>query len=81
MKVGIIVYSQTGNTYGVAQKLKDKFAEAGHEAEVERITITGQATPGSKDFKLEARPDTELYDVLIFAAPVQAFSLNPAMAA
>lgn len=81
MKVGIIVYSHTGNTYSVAQKLKDKLAEAGHEAEVERITITGEATPGSKDFTLETRPDTEPYDALIFAAPVQAFSLNPAMTA
>lgn len=78
--MGIIVYSHTGNTYTVAQKLKDKLAEAGHEAEVERITITGEATPGSKEFQLETRPDTKPYNALIFAAPVQAFSLNPAMA-
>jgi flavodoxin len=80
MKVGIVVYSQTGNTFSVAQKLKDKFMEAGHAAEIERVTITGEAAPGSKNFQLETRPHTDPYDVLIFAAPVQAFSLNPAMA-
>jgi flavodoxin len=80
MKVGIIVYSQTGNTQTAALKLKEKFEEAGHEAEIQRITITGEATPGSKKFKLDNRPDPGPYDAIIFAAPVQAFSLNPAMA-
>lgn len=81
MKVGIIVYSQTGNTYLAAQKVKDKLTEAGHEAEIERITITGRITPGSKDFQFDTLPDAALYEALIFAAPVQAFSLSPAMTA
>jgi NAD(P)H dehydrogenase (quinone) len=81
MKVGIIVYSQTGNTHSVAKKLKDKFAEAGNVAEIEQITITGEAGPGSKNFQLETIPEVGPYDAIVVAAPVQAFSLHPAMAA
>lgn len=81
MKVGIVVYSQTGNTHTVAQKLKEKFIAAGHSAEVEQVTVTGNTSPGSKDFQLVTIPNTSSYDALVFAAPVQAFSLSPVMAA
>lgn len=81
MKVGIVVFSQTGNTFSVAGKLKEKLTEAGHDAEIQRVTITGEATPGSKNFQLNDRPDLQPYDAVVFAAPVQAFSLCSAMAA
>lgn len=81
MNIGVIVYSQTGNTLGVAEKIRDKLVEGGHPVALEEIKITGKtpARPGS--FELSRIPSTDGYDALILGAPVQAFSLNPAMKA
>lgn len=80
MKIGIIVYSQTGNTYSVAEKLKAKLASAGHSVNLERITPVSGAKDG-KNIQFGKLPDLTPYDGLVFAAPVQAFSLAPVMAA
>ena len=80
MKIGIIVYSQTGNTFAVAQKLQAKLQAAGHSANVERLTtLGGEAVP--KKAKIEKLPDLSGYDALAFAGPVKAFSLSQVMAA
>ena len=79
MNIGIIVYSQTGNTHGVAQKLQEKLAAAGHNVNLERITVSGEVSPGSKDFQITNVPQVDQYDAIIFGAPVQAFSLTPVM--
>ena len=79
MKIGIIVYSQTNNTYSVAQKLQEKFMAAGNEVNIEKLVPVGDVHPGSKDIHFETRPDISTYDALIFGSPVHAFSLAPAM--
>jgi NAD(P)H dehydrogenase (quinone) len=79
MKIGIIVYSQTGNTFAVAEKLKEKLAAAGNAVNIERLTTMGGETDPSKA-KLAKLPDLTSYDALVFAAPVQAFSLSRVMA-
>ncbi len=81
MKIGIIVYSQTGNTDAAAQKLKEKLEVAGHSAHIEKVTTVGEVKPGAKDIQLDSIPEVESYDGLVFAAPVHAFSLPPAMTA
>jgi NAD(P)H dehydrogenase (quinone) len=81
MKIGIIVYSQTNNTYSVAQKLQEKLLATGHEVEIERVVPAGDVHPGSKDVTFETRPEVDAYDALIFGSPVHAFSLAPAMKA
>ena len=80
MKIGIIVYSQTGNTFSVAEKLKAKLTAAGHNVNIERLTTVGGETDPSKA-KIEKLPDLSGYDALAFAGPVQAFSLSRVMAA
>jgi flavodoxin len=80
MHIGIIVYSQTGNTYSVAQKLEESLAAAGHTVTLERLQPVGESKPGDKDVQFEALPDTEPYDALAFGAWVEAFSLTSAMA-
>jgi len=80
MKIGIILYSQTGNTYSVSLKLKDKLITAGHSVNIERLKVVGEVRSGTKDVKFEMLPDTEPYDVLVFGSPVQAFSLSSVMA-
>lgn len=74
MNIGIIVYSQTGNTYSVALRLKEQLAAAGHTVTLERIEVIGEVTPG-KPVQFKTLPDVGPYDALIFGAPVHAFSL------
>ena len=80
MNIGIILYSQTGNTYSVSLKLKEKLITAGHSVDIERLKVVGEVRSGTKDINFETLPDTELYDVLVFGSPVQAFSLSSVMA-
>jgi flavodoxin len=79
MKIGIVVYSQTGNTFSVAEKLKEKLTAAGHNVNIERLTTVGGETDPGKA-KIEKLPDLSGYDALAFAGPVQAFSLSRVMA-
>jgi flavodoxin len=80
MNIGIIVLSQTGHTLQVAEKLKEALKGKGHSAVVEQITITGEIAP-DKPAMITSAPDAAKYDAVVFAAPVMAFSLNPAMKA
>lgn len=80
MKIGIVVYSQTGNTLSVAEKLKDRLASLGHAAAIERVTAEGQPDD-PKSVRFGPLPDLSGYEALALAAPVQAFSLCAAMKA
>jgi menaquinone-dependent protoporphyrinogen IX oxidase len=80
MKIGIIIHSQTGNTYSVAQKLMEKLSAKGHTVNLERLEPVGEVHPGVKNLQLKSLPDVTAYDALVFAAPVQGFSLSVALA-
>ena len=79
MNIGIIIYSQTGNTKSVAKKLQDKLAADGHVAEIVQLETVEKVHPGMKDIQLVSLPNVESYDVLVFGSPVQAFSLSVVM--
>lgn len=81
MKVGIIIYSQTGHTREVAGLLQQNLAEKGHQASIEEITINGKTPAQPGQFELLTIPDPVQYDAVIFGSPVQAFNLNPVMRA
>jgi NAD(P)H dehydrogenase (quinone) len=81
MNIGIIVYSQTGNTYSVAEKLKQKLAASNHTVTVEKVIPSGDVRPGMKNVRFDTLPAVEKYDALVFGAPVQAFSLSVVMSA
>lgn len=79
MNIGIIVHSQTNNTYSVAERLQAKLQEAGNEVNIGKVDMVGGNKPGSRDIQIENPPDVTGYDGLIFGSPVHAFSLAPAM--
>lgn len=81
MKVGIVVYSQTGNTLSVAEKLRDKLAARGHGVSLERLSPTLADPKDLKSFRFDSLPDLSGYEAVVLAAPVQGFSLCRAMAA
>ncbi len=72
MKIGIIVFSQTGHTLSVAERLAGALKAKGHEAEVARVEPV-EAKPNSP------APDARPYDAVIFASPVQGFTLARVM--
>ena len=78
MNIGMIVYSQTGNTHSVALKLQEKLSAAGHEVALERIEVVGDVEPG-KPVQFATAPDAAKYEALVFGSPVHAFSLCQAM--
>lgn len=80
MKVGIIVYSKTGNTMQVAERIRAALVEAGLQTEVQRFSAEADNAQSNTPVRLTAQPDPNGYDAVIFGAPVQAFSLDPAMA-
>ena len=79
MKVGIIVYSKAGNTYSVAEKLKEALENAGHSANIERIEVIDEKQTDINKIQIQSNPNLEKYDAIVFGAPVNAFSLCPAM--
>jgi len=79
MNIGIIIYSNTGNTQYVAIKLQEKLIAAGHSADIERIIPLGSVHPRVKNLQLRISPGVKSYDAVVFGAPVMAFSLCPAM--
>lgn len=74
--IGIIVYSQTGNTMAVAQRLQGQLREDGHTVTIDQVLSTD---PSGGPVKLTVSPSVGDYDTLVFASPVQAFSLARAM--
>ena len=79
MYFGIQCFSKTGNTYSVANKLKEKLSNAGHSVKVERLNPIGDVYPGIKSIEFESMPDIKEYELVIFGSPVWAFSLSPAL--
>ena len=81
MKIGIVVYSQTGNTYEVSQKLKESLPKAGNSVSIERFNVANEKERDINKIEVINSPDVSKYDALIFGSPVHAFSLSPAMTA
>lgn len=75
MKIGMIIFSQTGNTLSAAKTLKIRLNNEGHDVEIEKIEQVDENNRDPKKIKIKNMPQLNIYDVLIFASPVQAFSL------
>ena len=79
MNIGIIVFSQTGHTHAVAQRLQEQLSAAGHAATIEQVEISGELGSGASNYTLKTTPDVGAYDALVFGGPVLGFALSPAM--
>ncbi|MBE0600484.1 MAG: flavodoxin family protein, partial [Firmicutes bacterium] len=74
MKIGMIVYSETGNTLAVAQRVAETLTAAGHTTEIRQVAIE-KGEKADSPVKLKDVPSADGFDLLIFGTPVQAFSL------
>lgn len=78
MKIGIIVYSQTGNTYSVAKRLKEKLISEGKTVEIEKVEAKREKN-NNLNVTLTKEPETNKYDTVILCSYVEAFSLCTVM--
>ncbi len=78
-RIGIIVYSQTGNTRLVGQKLRDRLQEDGHRAEMVLLNNPSDEETEEEESCPPDPPVPRHYDAVVFGAPVHAFSLAPPM--
>ncbi len=81
MNIGIVIYSWSGHTLSIGERLQAKLAEAGHLAELVPVKVVGERKQGARDFQLDAPPDLGSYDGIVFGAAVEAFSLSPVLTA
>jgi flavodoxin len=79
MNIGIVVYSKTGNTFEVAQKLDQMIESIGNESTIERIISTNDEENDLKKIEINGVSNLLKYDLVVFASPVHAFSLPPIM--
>ncbi len=79
MKIGIIVYSQTGNTLSVALKLYERLKKDGKDVKLEKIEAIRDMKKNPNDFKITNSPKIDELDTIIFASYVEAFQLCPVM--
>jgi flavodoxin len=79
MKVGIILYSNTGNTYLVSLKLQEKLSAIGIKSDIDRIEVKRDIKKDPNKIEFIYSPDINKYDIVVIASPVEAFSLCPVM--
>lgn len=79
MIIGIILHSHTGNTLAVGEKIREYLGKEGHTAEIARVTADKEGQAASGKITILSAPDAGQYDIVLFGAPVQAFSLSPVM--
>jgi menaquinone-dependent protoporphyrinogen IX oxidase len=80
MKIGIIVYSHTGHTLAVAEKLQEALSAAGHSVNLERLETVGPAALAATDVRLRNVPQIDGYEALVLGTAVRGGQPAPAMA-
>jgi len=81
MNIGLIVYSQTGNTLAVAERLQRQFRAQGHDASLQQLQVVVGSGKQIRGVRVVELPDLGGYQALVLCSPVQGFSLAPAMKA
>lgn len=69
MKIGIIVYSYTGQTLAAAETLQQKLSAAGHEVALKKLETTSAVKPGAADVTLKSPPALDDFEAVVIAAP------------
>lgn len=76
MKIGIILFSETGNTYSVAKKIKEHLKNK--DVTIEKVAIQRLSSDRSH-FNFTYEPCVKDYDLIIFGAFTEGFMLTPVM--
>ena len=79
MKVAIVVYSKTGHTLSVSERVKQELSNKGHDVTLMNVKAENDDPNSKGPLQLTEIPSVETFDNVIFAGHIQAFSLAPAM--
>lgn len=79
MNIGIIIYSHTGNTLSVGEKIMEALLAKGHSVRLERIAAGNEGSQAKGPIRLTAIPDPSPYDAVIFGGSVAGAQLSPFM--
>ena len=79
MKIGMVIFSHTGHTWEVAEKLKKRLEQDKHKVTLERLMVKGGYQTNMQTVEFEKLPDLSKFDGLVVGAPVMAFGLCPPM--
>ena len=71
MNIGMIVYSDTGNTLSVAKKLRQALAADGHSVTLVHLETAAPLRRSDTTTTLKTIPSVDDYDALVFACPVR----------
>jgi NAD(P)H dehydrogenase (quinone) len=78
MKIAVVIYSYTGNSFSIGQKIVRYLQSQNHEARLIRVNVMNDQ-PSKPDVQLGDIESVTPFDKVIFGSPVRAFSLAPAM--
>ena len=76
MKIGIIVYSHTGNTLSVAWKIEQAIRAAGHEVRTEKVEPVIDNPNSDTPAELKSSPDVDQYDAVVFATSARVLTVT-----
>jgi len=79
MRVGMIVYSHTGHTLAVAERLKERLSAIGHRVTLERLETLGPLSPSAERVELKTKPFVGGYDALVLGSPVRGGRMSAPM--
>lgn len=79
MNIGIIVYSRTGNTLSVGEKIKEALIAKEHSVCLEKISAENETSQAKGPIRLTSIPYPSPYDALILGGPVAGAQLSPFM--
>lgn len=71
MKIGIIVYSRSGHTELVADRISEILSDAGHDVEMKRLEPVEPVKVTARQAILKSIPEVKGYDILVIGSPVQ----------
>ena len=71
MDIGIVVYSRTGHTLSVAQRLSEGLSVVGHEVTLEQVETAGPVRLTATSAELKTVPAVDIHEAVVFACPVQ----------
>lgn len=78
MKIAIVIYSYTGNTFSIGSKFVRFLQSQKHEVQLIRVNVDDDQ-PSKTEIQLGEIESITPFDKVIFGSPVRAFSLAPAM--
>ena len=76
MKVGIIVYSQSGHTAAFARAIADHLREAGIDYGIELLRPQGIPKPWTRNIEFRRIPEIDEYDTVLVGSPVWGFNAS-----